>query len=148
MTDERQLRSALEQIAVVLDQSGGDRFAIEARGIARAALVVPAPHTVLWPPHPGDVYQSSSLCSCGEWQYDADTPGDLFNETRAVQRDWTRHVAQVPAQEERLREALVFWAEGWDGEPGSLPTPEGMRNLYAIVEQARALGDESKEEGS
>lgn len=56
--------------------------------------------------------------------------------------------AQVPAQEERLREALVFWAEGWDGEPGSLPTPEGMRNLYAIVEQARALGDESKEEGA
>lgn len=34
---ERQAR-ALKRIVEVLDQSGGDRYAIEARGIARAAL--------------------------------------------------------------------------------------------------------------
>jgi hypothetical protein len=35
------MAGALRRIAEVLDQSGGDRFAIEARGVARAALAVP-----------------------------------------------------------------------------------------------------------
>jgi len=49
-------------------------------------------HRLLWPPHPGDAYLSSALCSCGEYQYDADTGTDLFNAMRDVLSDWTAHV--------------------------------------------------------
>lgn len=40
------LREALERIAEVLDQSGGDQYAIEARSIARLALATPEPDPV------------------------------------------------------------------------------------------------------
>lgn len=56
----------------------------EARGEAR--------HRLLLPPHPGGVYLASALCSCGEWQWDADSEGRLFGQYQAVLRDFTAHV--------------------------------------------------------
>lgn len=59
-------------------------------------------HRLLTPPHPGGVYLSSALCSCGEWQFDADSPGDLFNKYRAILREHTAHGS--PSQPEPDRE--------------------------------------------
>ncbi len=62
---------------------------------ALAAHPTPAEglHTLLWPPHPGGVYESSALCSCGEWQFDSGSPGALFNETRLILSEHTAHRA-------------------------------------------------------
>lgn len=48
-------------------------------------------HALLMPPHPGEVYATSALCSCGEFQYDADSPGDLTNRYLDVLRQHAAH---------------------------------------------------------
>lgn len=53
-------------------------------------------HRLLMPPHPGGFYLSSALCSCGDWQYDADSEGDLNAAYRDVLRAHTAHAEPRP----------------------------------------------------
>jgi hypothetical protein len=52
-------------------------------------------HQLLMPPHPGGFHQSSALCACGKWQWDAASRDDLFAQYRAVLRDFTAHAQQI-----------------------------------------------------
>ena len=84
-------------------------------------------HRLLMPPHPGEVYQSSALCSCGGWQYDEDSFGALTNEYRAVLREHTVHLGDerwrnrdgktitVLTGDERLRREVASFLRIWDG---------------------------------
>lgn len=51
-------------------------------------------HKLLMPPHPGNVYTASALCTCGGWQYDADTPSYLYREYRIILTEHTAHVLE------------------------------------------------------
>jgi hypothetical protein len=68
-----------------------------------------AEHRLLMPPHPGGVYLSSALCSCGEWQWDGDS---LPLDYRLVLRDHTAHAATPSSEGGGLRwDALRDLAE-------------------------------------
>lgn len=56
-----------------------------------------AGHTLLWPPHEGRMYASSALCSCGKFQWDADSANFLYQMQQRVRQDWGRHVDDEPA---------------------------------------------------
>lgn len=53
-------------------------------------------HKLLMPPHlDGSIYSSSALCSCGEWQYDADTPHELYILYRYILKEHTDHIRRI-----------------------------------------------------
>jgi len=51
-------------------------------------------HRLMMPPHPGDVYRQSALCSCGNWQWDGDS---TVLDYRAVLHDHAAHAALTAA---------------------------------------------------
>lgn len=51
-------------------------------------------HRLLMPPHPGEIYQSSALCSCGDWQYDADSFSSLLDAYKDILRLHTLHMKE------------------------------------------------------
>jgi hypothetical protein len=64
---------------------------------ARGVRVAPSPteHVLSFPPHPDGLYISSALCSCGGFQWDADSVFALMDASAEVRRDWEQHVAGV-----------------------------------------------------
>ena len=62
-------------------------------------------HSLMWPPHPGDGYVCSALCSCGEWQFDSGSPTALFTEMGLIQREWSAHVREEVAARAATRPA-------------------------------------------
>ena len=74
---------------------------------ARAAT--PWNHRLLMPPHPGDVFAASALCSCGEWQFDSGSFEALVREYGLILREHTRH-ASAPT------EAIELPTERADGK--------------------------------
>jgi len=48
-------------------------------------------HRLLMPPHPNDVWHASALCSCGEWQYDEESPEALGRGYRDILRAHAAH---------------------------------------------------------
>ena len=59
-------------------------------------------HKLLMPPHPGDTYRASALCSCGDWQYEASTAAMLSMNYRIVMHDHTRHIRNEIERQEWL----------------------------------------------
>lgn len=85
------------------------------RYLAERATVPERLHRLLMPPHPGEVYNSSALCSCGDFQYDADSPGDLSSRYGDILRTHTEHVhaATVPAPVTPYLQAFIDAVDAW-----------------------------------
>ncbi len=58
-------------------------------------------HRLLMPPHPGEIYNSSALCSCGRWQFDSVNNYNLMKQYRRVLEDHTGHIRTEIQQRER-----------------------------------------------
>jgi hypothetical protein len=84
------------------------------------------------PPHPGSVYMSSALCSCGEWQYDTDTEWGLVSAYRDVLCNHTVHAAEAratpPALDEARAEIQANRAQGVQWDP---PVSKGVQRWYS-----------------
>lgn len=73
-------------------------------------------HKLLMPPHPGDVFHSSALCSCGSWQYDSVNQYNLYNNYRYILSDHTYHIRSEIAFKDqqaldRSREVIKEYGE-------------------------------------
>lgn len=60
-------------------------------------------HKLLMPPHPGGVYISSALCSCGEWQYDSVNAYNLTSAYRQVLKSHTDHIRLAVKDQARIK---------------------------------------------
>lgn len=76
-------------------ESCPDALCANARGVGDKAE---APHKLLFPPHPDGFYGSSALCSCGFFQWDAETAESVLAAQAMVTADWQTHVAGDKAE--------------------------------------------------
>jgi hypothetical protein len=83
-------------------------------------------HTLLMPPHPGNVYNASALCSCGKWQFDSPSENQLFGNYGSILRGHAIHKRKAIREQEwfngqRSLHSSTSYTRGYGGFPSRRP---------------------------